>query len=36
MRYHPPDMAYASAQTLLPTGRLGAGLAGLGLLLRCP
>src|SRR6185503_204157 len=30
------DMAHASAQTLIPTGLLGAGLAGLGLLLRCP
>jgi hypothetical protein len=36
LRYHAPDMAHASAQTLIATGLLGAGLAGLGLLLRCP
>ena len=34
--YQRPDMAHASNQTLAPTGCLGAGLAGLGLLLRCP
>ncbi len=30
------DMAHASTQTLAPTGLLGAGRIGLGLLLRCP